>query len=363
MSLTNSTIVKTEIKSKLFETAYVVSCFNKLGLNDISKYAESYFQQILNIVFQSKGYNLKTPIRVNQDTYDLYDEKNKVCIQITSNNKLSKKRKTIELYLKYHSSSFEKLIILFISDKKPKDNSIDISNINFEDFNIIEFADLIDTTCNPNQLIDIRDILYSERQYSENKNYHITTDNSIEEYNRIIKLKQKIEDEIVVKDAYSKIVDLRLNPYKKFGSYATVIRSIDDKTYPEWIEDKSNWFKGFIYDYYEYGLLIWLDAHSNPDVFIHNKTGKWFSKYYYEKFKVPKNYEKFSSRLLAKLPFTNIIDCKVGDDYHSFCSHLFCKYDGTIIAPFNEYVYITKYDSELEYSFWVDLDDNLKIEI
>ena len=76
MSLAITTTINNEIKNKLFEIAFVVSCFNKSGYNDISKYAESYFQQIFNIVFQKKDGKRTHYFNTKYDIDSWYKDKN-----------------------------------------------------------------------------------------------------------------------------------------------------------------------------------------------------------------------------------------------------------------------------------------------
>lgn len=91
MSLINVQHLNQSIKDKLFEIVFKIKCFNLTGDIDISRYAETYFKDILNVVFESNNWSFEKANKINQDTYDLYDEKNKVCIQLTSNVRSTKK--------------------------------------------------------------------------------------------------------------------------------------------------------------------------------------------------------------------------------------------------------------------------------
>src|SRR5690606_30892401 len=142
MSLIDFQHLHQQIKDKLFEISYKINYFNKSGDTDISKYAETYFKELFNIIYKRKNWNFTKSVKVNQDTYDLFDEKNKICIQITSNKRKNKKDKTIKLFEKNHlNNGFETLIIFFTTQSKPK--SSDELNFNYIDYNIIEFTGLI----------------------------------------------------------------------------------------------------------------------------------------------------------------------------------------------------------------------------
>ena len=159
MSLFSFQQLNQQIKDKLFEIAYKVSCFNKSGDNDISKYAEAYFRLLFNVIYKNKKWSFEKAVKINQDTYDLYDQKNKVCIQITSNSRNSKKSETIKSFEAVHfGKGYDTLIILFISDSKPKPDKLN-RKFHYEDYNINEFSNLIEGNCNQKQLFEIRDIL------------------------------------------------------------------------------------------------------------------------------------------------------------------------------------------------------------
>jgi hypothetical protein len=150
MSLLNFQHLNQEIKDKLFEISYKISCFNTSGDTDISRYAEAYFRLLVNVIYKDKNWFFQKATKINQDTYDLYDNENYVCIQITDT---IKSFETLQ-----RKKGFKTLIILFIADTKPKPDNI-IRDFTYEDYNIQEFCGLIEARCNQRQLLEIRDIL------------------------------------------------------------------------------------------------------------------------------------------------------------------------------------------------------------
>ncbi|QQZ29128.1 SMEK domain-containing protein [Thiothrix subterranea] len=106
-----------------------IEMHNSLGFFDVNRRAEHFYADFLNIVF---GYELKNlnDIEKNATAIDLYDEKNGISIQVTSEAEISKYRETVEkfvaaeLYKKYPT-----LIVLLITRKKRKHN-INIIEIN-----------------------------------------------------------------------------------------------------------------------------------------------------------------------------------------------------------------------------------------
>ena len=101
-----------------------VELSNPSNLTDINIYAENFFRDLLNTVF---GYSLKNINILDQNSaaIDLGDEANKIAIQITSTNDITKAKKTVKkfneknLHLKY-----DRLIILIITTKKRYQNQL-----------------------------------------------------------------------------------------------------------------------------------------------------------------------------------------------------------------------------------------------
>jgi hypothetical protein len=199
-----------QIKKKLFEIAYIIDCFNKTGDTDISRYAETYFRNLLNIIYSKEKWCFEKATRINQDTYDLYDLKNKVCIQITSNNRQQKKDGTIKSFTeKYLGNEFETLIIIFIAKTKPrtKQNVLDFVYL---DFDIIEFSGLIESRCTQTELLKIRDILMINlelqrnlpKAQTENRKTNIKT--TEKEFLRCKKLEKELTKELLRKEYWKK---------------------------------------------------------------------------------------------------------------------------------------------------------------
>jgi hypothetical protein len=363
MSLLNFQHLHQQIKDKLFEIAYKVHCFGKSGDVDISRYAETYFLLIFNIVFEKKGWKFKKATKINQETFDLYDEASKVCIQITSNNRSSKKAGTIKSFEENQlSEGYEILIILFISDSKPKTLNKN-KKFTYEDYSITDLVALIETTCCQKQLLEIREILtekldaskFSSVKQKPQNNGHV----SEKEFLRRKRIEKELKKELVIPEYWKKIDKdvLMKQPWRKFKDSRFILRSISDETYPNGGED-ADWCRTFMYDFYERGILIDKGACVHYYAAI-NDEGKWFILDYFERDKpLPKGYVKEQIEILAKLPYKNIIHWEDGDEYYND-HHLFCKYDGIENSPYDEVVY--KRQNRLGY-YWGELDINKKVE-
>ncbi len=111
-----------------------IEMHNSLSFFDVNRRAEYFYADFLNIVF---GYDLKNlnDFEKNATAIDLYDEKNGISIQVTSESEVSKYRETVEKFV--HAQLYKKypiLIILLITRKKRKHNTnfIKVSNFCFD---------------------------------------------------------------------------------------------------------------------------------------------------------------------------------------------------------------------------------------
>lgn len=364
MSLLNYQHLLQQIRDKIFEIAFKVKCFNKSGDIDISRYAESYFRLLFNIIYKKDGWRFEKAKKINQDTYDLYDKQNKVCIQITSNIRIDKIISTTDSFeTNGHSDNFSTLIILFIAETKPKQKK-EKRNYIYLDYNIIEFSNLIETTCDQKELLEIRDVLYesfnspliapTKKLKGEN------TKVSQREFLRRKKIENDLKKELVITE-YWKIFDhekLAKEPFLKFKDDRFILRSIDDDAYPNGGEN-AKWSRTFMYDFYDKGILIDLGACIHYFAAINEQTDDWYILEYEEReLELPKDFIKKQILVLGKLPYKNIVYLQDGDEYYNDY-HLFCKYEGVKNSPFDEIVY--KYENGLGY-YWNDLDVTKKIE-
>ena len=363
MSLFNFQHLHQQIKDKLFEISYKVSCHNKSGDCDISRYAEAYFRLLFNVIFKKNGWLFEKALKINQDTYDLCDKNNKVCIQITSNTRSSKKKNTLKSFEdKQLANGFDTLIILFISDSKPKKEHKN-EHYQFVDYSIIEFCGLIETTCNQKELLEIRDILQENLDIVNFSKDKITTPKksnvSQREFLRRKKIEVDLKAELVIQEYWKKIDReiLSKEPFRKFKDSRFILRSIDDESYPGGGEN-AQWCRTFMYDFYEKGILIDLSACIDYYIAI-NEQEEWHILDNNERDEeLPDGYKKLKILILAKLPFKNIIYFQNGDEYYNDY-HLFCKYEGLKNSPYEEIIYL--HEDKLGY-YWDELDKSKKIE-
>ena len=102
-----------------------VSILNAVSLYDINIIAEDFFPGLLNLIY---GYELKNAnyLKKNAPAIDLSDKKNRIAVQVTSDNSSAKIRRTIEEFNKnqvYHS--YDRLIVLILTQKKNYSSNFD----------------------------------------------------------------------------------------------------------------------------------------------------------------------------------------------------------------------------------------------
>ena len=138
-----------EINKLLNFLAFEIQQENCLNLTDKSIYCENFFGNLLNNLYDLNLVNANILSSTN-DTIDLIDNRNKICIQVTSNTKTSKIIDTISQFKeKKYNKMYSKLLIVVIANKKytkqfetytwfSKDNILTIDKIEREIFNIME---------------------------------------------------------------------------------------------------------------------------------------------------------------------------------------------------------------------------------
>lgn len=83
---------------------------NKQGYNDINKLSENFLCGLFNIVYDLNLINANS-IRITYPVIDLIDSTNKVCFQITSDNRISKIENCLDMFNK---KSYMKSMISYL---------------------------------------------------------------------------------------------------------------------------------------------------------------------------------------------------------------------------------------------------------
>lgn len=107
-----------EIAQSLALLSQKVALLNAVNLYDINIIAEDFFPGLLNLIY---GYELKNinTIEKNAPAIDLFDKKNKISIQVTSDNDSKKIKHTIKEFIDNETyKEYKRLIVLILTHKK-----------------------------------------------------------------------------------------------------------------------------------------------------------------------------------------------------------------------------------------------------
>ncbi|AGF57402.1 hypothetical protein B0P06_004302 [Clostridium saccharoperbutylacetonicum] len=135
------------IVNKLCQLKNEVELQNSINLYNINIIAEDFFRELLNIVYKYNLININS-IQKNVSAIDLGDEKNRICIQVTSNNKRNKVQETIDKFLcNEFEKKYDRLIVLLLVNKTKFTKGFDTKNkISFDIKNdILEIKDILKT--------------------------------------------------------------------------------------------------------------------------------------------------------------------------------------------------------------------------
>lgn len=114
----NKEIYLKEVAKSLALLSNEVTILNAINLYDINIAAEDFFPGLLNLIY---GYQLKNVnyLEKNAPAIDLYDEVNRIAIQVTSDNSSKKINHTIEEFNKNKSyNRYDRLVFLVLTQKK-----------------------------------------------------------------------------------------------------------------------------------------------------------------------------------------------------------------------------------------------------
>ena len=120
------------IKDKLLLYAKSIEIDNRSGYQDANKDAENTFCFILNIIYDYQLENLNK-IKNNFPGIDLGDDKNRISVQVTSENSKKKIQDTLDTFeRKGYINTFDRLIILRIGENSKHHSKFNSGSLSFE---------------------------------------------------------------------------------------------------------------------------------------------------------------------------------------------------------------------------------------
>lgn len=197
-----------------------VSILNAVNLYDINIIAEDFFPGLLNLMY---GYELKNAnhLEKNAPAIDLIDQKNRIAVQVTSDNSSTKIKHTIEEFNKsqaYHL--YDRLVVLILTQKKKYSSNFDTQGL----FSFEKARDIWDVEklikdireLETEQIKNISDYL-SEELYNK---YYSVRETQAGEVNTIIDLIEYISQHRKVNKDRETTVDPEYKIYKRFKNFA-----------------------------------------------------------------------------------------------------------------------------------------------
>ena len=197
-----------------------VSILNAVNLYDINIIAEDFFPGLLNLIY---GYELKNAnhLEKNAPAIDLIDQKNRIAVQVTSDNSSTKIEDTIEEFNKsqaYHL--YDRLVVLILTQKKKYSSNFDTQGL----FSFEKARDIWDVEklikdireLETAQIKNVSDYL-SEELYNK---YYSVRETQAGEVNTIIDLIEYISQHRKVNKDRETTVDPEYKIYKRFKNFA-----------------------------------------------------------------------------------------------------------------------------------------------
>ena len=116
---------------------------NANGLFDINKYCEDIFLKLLNIIYNLNLKNLNN-LQMNFPAIDLGDIESEICFQITSTNKISKIKNTLEKFKEQKLyDDYDTIKVLILGNKLKYNSEIKYDEFDFSvDDDILDFKDI-----------------------------------------------------------------------------------------------------------------------------------------------------------------------------------------------------------------------------
>lgn len=209
-----------------------VEILNCVNFYDINIVAEDFFAELLNLIY---GYNLKNlnVVEKNAIAIDLFDEKKRICIQVTSDNSSEKIKETIHKFIeKQNYSKYDRLVVLILTKKKKYTTAFDTdSKFRFDRAkDIIECEDLMKVVRGKN--VEELQILNEFLSSQFCKKVYETKATQASEIDTIIDLIEYITKNRTFKKRLDTVIDPDYKINSRFKEFAKRIKSEYTSLYP-----------------------------------------------------------------------------------------------------------------------------------
>lgn len=197
-----------------------VSILNAVNLYDINIIAEDFFPGLLNLIY---GYELKNAnhLEKNAPAIDLVDAKNRIAIQVTSDNSSTKIKHTIEEFNKNQAYQlYDRLVVLILTQKKNYSSEFDTQRMfTFEKAKDIWDVEKLMKDIRKLQTEQIKAISNYLSEELRNK-YYSVRETQANEVDTIIDLIEYISKHRKVNKSRETTVDPEYKIYRRFQEFA-----------------------------------------------------------------------------------------------------------------------------------------------
>jgi hypothetical protein len=171
-----------------------------------------------------------------------------------------------------------------------------------------------------------------------------------------LKMEKRMRKDLInhkfFKENFQKVLH---DPMLQFISNRVIIHSVDDMTYPTVDPNINTWYREHLYNFYHNGIELWLGATLGGIAIMDNK-GYWEPTNYFDERKNNGKYKTIEVKTIGQIPFYNIVDYKLFDEYYSE-PHIYCKFDLNG-EPFERIYYRLR--GNLDGSGDYELDESMK---
>lgn len=274
---------------------------------------------------------------MNYPGIDLVDDENRIAVQVSSDKSKGKIQKTINIFFdnNFHEK-YDRLVFLVLGEKQKRYTKLDIpSDINFNvNEDILDFKDLLRSIrFLPIEKIErVYQYLQSELSGNKSQNQKKITRTR---FKQILSLKKRLERDLMKKISdkeWIKYSDLLYySPNRKFLYDHLLIRSIDDRSFPEVSYNEADipsWTKMEIWDFYENGLEF---VSMFPKGVIIKEDDSWY-------FAEDNEPNKQNVCLFYRIPYENIVEYTMDTDGYFGYPSIFVEYANNGV-PYEEVVF------------------------
>ena len=167
------------------ELQHNIENLNSISLYDINKIYEDVFAKILNVAFNWKLRNANEYIK-NYPAIDLYDDTNKIVIQVTSNLDNKKLKDTVEKFRNNEKREYQLKFFYILKKSNFQEETLNRYGINSDD--ILGIEDILQKAkADDSMASSIYDILQTCMEYTpltfDYENYFVKVEKSLEKIN------------------------------------------------------------------------------------------------------------------------------------------------------------------------------------